>query len=193
MMANRPGTSTLPLPLARLSLAAALAAVLASCAAPPPAPPAPPAPLPRPTYTPPPPAPPAPPPPADWRDRPITPGMWTWSRYGGASSARFGERGGATLIEFRCDRASGNVLMIRPGTGADPTASSITTTNGFRPLSARPTGGGAPLMVVSIPSRDPLLDAIVFSRGRFAVETQGLAPLYLPSWPEVARVVEDCR
>jgi hypothetical protein len=175
-----------------MGLAAALAAVVASCAAPPP-PPRPPAPAPRPTYAPPPPAPLPPPPAADWRDRPITPGTWTWSPYGGASSARFGEPGGATLIEFRCDRASGNVLMIRPGTGADPTVTSVTTTTVSQPLSAHPTGGATPLLVVSIHSRDPLLDAIVFSRGRFAVETQGLTPLYLPTWPEVARVVEDCR
>jgi hypothetical protein len=83
--------------------------------------------------------------------------------------------------------------MIRPGTGADPTAMSVTTTNGSQPLSARPAGGATSMLIVSIPARDPLLDAIVFSRGRFAVETRGMAPLYLPSWPEVARVVEDCR
>jgi hypothetical protein len=147
--------------------------------------------VPRPTYTP--PAPPPLPPAADWRDRPITPGTWAWSLHNGASSARYGMPGAATLIEFRCDRANRSVLMIRPGAGSDPTAASITTTTGSQPLSARPAGGATPMLVASIPARDPLLDAIVFSRGRFAVETQGMAPLYLPTWPEVARVVEDCR
>jgi hypothetical protein len=33
----------------------------------------------------------------------------------------------------------------------------------------------------------------VFSRGRFAVETDGLPTLVLQTWPEPARVVEDCR
>lgn len=192
MMANRPPASALPRRSARLGMAAALAALVAACAAPPPPAPSRPVPTPRPTYRP-PPAPPPLPPAADWRDRPITPGTWTWTLFSGASSARFGQPGGATLIELRCDRARGSVLMIRPGTGRDPTATSVTTTTGTRPLSARPAGGATPMLVVTIPARDPLLDAMVFSRGRFAVETQGMAPLYLPTWPEVARVVEDCR
>jgi hypothetical protein len=40
---------------------------------------------------------------------------------------------------------------------------------------------------------DPLLDAMAMSRGRFAVTVAGTPSLVLPSWPEVARVVEDCR
>ena len=97
------------------------------------------------------------------------------------------------MLEFRCDRGSGSVLMIRPGTGSDATMTTVTTTSTARAVTARPVAGPIPQLVVSIPARDPLLDAIVFSRGRFAVETQGLATLYLPSWPEVARVIEDCR
>jgi hypothetical protein len=42
-------------------------------------------------------------------------------------------------------------------------------------------------------ARDPLLDAMAFSKGRFAVDVPGLPPLYLPAWPEVTRVIEDCR
>lgn len=41
--------------------------------------------------------------------------------------------------------------------------------------------------------RDPLLDAIALTRGRFAVEVPGQAPLYLPAWAEVSRVIELCR
>ncbi len=149
-------------------------------------------PAPRPIYRPPPPpvsAVPAP----DWRDRPITPGVWRWSGAGGASSARYGEGPGGALLELRCDRTTGNVLMVLPGTGSGATLTTVTTTSAARALTSRPTAEPVPQLVVSISARDPLLDAIVFSRGRFAVETQGLATLYLPSWPEVARVVEDCR
>ena len=32
-----------------------------------------------------------------------------------------------------------------------------------------------------------------FSKGRFAIETPGLATLYVPSYPEITRVIEDCR
>ena len=38
-----------------------------------------------------------------------------------------------------------------------------------------------------------LLDAMAFSSGRFAVDLPGRSVLYLPSWPEVSRVIEDCR
>ena len=41
--------------------------------------------------------------------------------------------------------------------------------------------------------RDPLLDAIALTRGRFAIEVPGQQPLYLPAWAEVTRVIEDCR
>jgi hypothetical protein len=48
-------------------------------------------------------------------------------------------------------------------------------------------------LIAELPSRDPLLDAMAFSKGRFAIETPGLPTLYIPSWPEVTRVIEDCR
>ena len=40
---------------------------------------------------------------------------------------------------------------------------------------------------------DPLLDAMAFSRGRFVVEQPGQAPLVLPPYAEIGRVIEDCR
>ena len=40
---------------------------------------------------------------------------------------------------------------------------------------------------------DPLLDAIAFSRGRIGFSTSGLETLVVPPWPEVGRVIEDCR
>lgn len=48
-------------------------------------------------------------------------------------------------------------------------------------------------MVASFAARDPLLDAMAFSRGRFAIQSDGLPTLYVPSWPEIGRVLEDCR
>lgn len=40
---------------------------------------------------------------------------------------------------------------------------------------------------------DPLLDAIIFSRGRIAVGIPGQPTLVLPAWAEAERVIEDCR
>jgi hypothetical protein len=45
----------------------------------------------------------------------------------------------------------------------------------------------------SLNALDSLLDSIVFSRGRFTVEVPGLPMLVIPTWPEPARVVEECR
>jgi hypothetical protein len=184
MKANRPA------PLFPLIAAAALAALLASCASPPPPPRPRPIPRPQPTYTPPPPR---AQPPQGWRDAPITPGNWRWSRIGGDSSARFAEGPSAAALEFRCDRSAGTVLLIRAGSATGAVPLTVSTTSTVRPLNARPLGGPQPAIVVSLPARDPLLDAIIFSRGRFAVEARGFAPIYAPTWPEIARVVEDCR
>ena len=40
---------------------------------------------------------------------------------------------------------------------------------------------------------DRLLDALAFSRGRFAIGVPGAAPLIVPNWPEATRAIEDCR
>jgi hypothetical protein len=94
---------------------------------------------------------------------------------------------------LRCDRASGKVLLLRTGAATAPLAMTITTTGTSRPLIAAPLAGPQPMIVATLPARDSLLDAIAFSRGRFMVEVQGLAPVYAPSWPELSRVIEDCR
>jgi hypothetical protein len=71
----------------------------------------------------------------------------------------------------------------------------ITTTTLSRPLQIAPgsDSGLVGWVTAWIAPRDPLLDAMAFSRGRFRVEVAKLPPLYLPSWPEVSRVIEDCR
>jgi hypothetical protein len=58
------------------------------------------------------------------------------------------------------------------------------------PLSVDPSGAG---VFAALPANDRLLDAMVFSRGRFTVEVPGTPMLVIPAWPEPARVVEDCR
>jgi hypothetical protein len=107
----------------------------------------------------------------------------------GQSVARFA--GGALVL--RCDRRSGTVVLQRAGAVPGPEPMTISTTSTVRTLAATPQPGSAPALVATLTARDPLLDAMIFSRGRFAVEAPGLAPLYVPSWPEVARVTEDCR
>lgn len=69
----------------------------------------------------------------------------------------------------------------------------IAATNTTRALVSEPLRSKVGWLVVALRARDPLLDAIVFSRGRFAFEAAGEPTLYLPSWPEIGRVIEDCR
>jgi hypothetical protein len=150
-----------------------------------PPPPAPPQQQPRPPQ--PQPARPLPPPPpiADWRDVPLTPGGWVYRAEGAGPSAAFGQAAGGPAFTVRCDRAGRQVLLARGG-GGPGNAITIRTSTLSRSLAL--SGGSA-----ALPARDPLLDAIAFSRGRFTVEQAGLPMLVVPSWPEPARVIEDCR
>ncbi|MEO6718005.1 MAG: hypothetical protein ABIM50_12255 [Novosphingobium sp.] len=120
---------------------------------------------------------------------PITPGNWHWRMEGARSVARFG---GETLV-LSCNRNAGSITLIRPGAATGPVPVTIQTSTLNRTLSASPEPGPPPVIALSLPSRDSLLDAMAFSRGRFAVETAGLPTLYVPSWTEVSRVIEDCR
>ena len=103
---------------------------------------------------------------------------------GGAASARFGA---PAAFELRCER-SREISLVRAG--ATGGAIIVRTSFGQRsvPAAARTEGLAARLS----PS-DPLLDEMAFSRGRFAIEAQGVPLLILPAWPEPARVIEDCR
>ena len=123
----------------------------------------------------------APAPQQHWRVAPVTAGTWTWRTFPGGSEALFSTPAGVQLT-LRCTLASRTVALLR--TGALPgVATAVRTTSLERTL----PGGGV------LGARDPLLDAVAFTRGRWSVEVAGLARLILPSWPEPARTVEDCR
>lgn len=174
---------------ASLTLPALLA--LGACSTPAVVPPAPapvPVPAPSPTPTP------APPPlSADWRDWPLTPGTWVYRQDARGSIALFGQAGGEADLTLRCDRGRSRIYLSRRGEGAAATAFDIRTTSLVRRVAALPTGGAPAYLAAELGVRDPLLDAMGFSRGRFVVETQGLPTLVVPAWAETLRVVEDCR
>lgn len=158
--------------LAPLALTALIATACVPRAAPPTPVPAP-APAPAPTPTPIPlPAPTH----AAWEDNPQTPGDWVYA--GGV--ATFGLPG-QPRVEFRC--AGGAVRIAVQGASAELLTLRTETTQRSVPASAG---------VASLAARDPLLDAIAFSKGRFAIEAGGTS-LYPPAYPEISRVIEDCR
>ncbi|GAA0734224.1 hypothetical protein CA233_15025 [Sphingomonas sp. ABOLD] len=135
---------------------------------------------------------PAPPPPAptrgaDWRDWPLTPGDWRYR----AGSATYGVAGGAPLATLRCDLAARRVTLSR--TGKAPTTLTLRTTSAVRAIPATPDIGASGMIAMTFAANDGFLDALGFSRGRFVIEGGGLPVLVIPAWPEILRVVEDCR
>ena len=95
---------------------------------------------------------------------------------------------GADAFTVRCDRAQNRITVARSGV-AGGNMMTVRTSFGARNLPI--ASGRQP--VAALPASDRFLDTIVFSRGRFTVEVPGLPMLVIPSWPEPARVVEDCR
>lgn len=192
MKANRATTGKV---LWQAAAGGAVMLLLASCAPPPGALPPPP---PRPVVQAPSVAGPGAGPVRGWREAAITPGRWRWQAEGGDSVARFVGAGGDSLLALRCDRATRRVMVERHGQGSDggagPATLSLATSTMTRPLTAQPFGTSPQAgVVVALDARDGLLDALAFSRGRFAVEVPGMAALYIPAAAELSRVIEDCR
>lgn len=176
-----------PLPL---GLGLGMIALLAGCVSAPTPAPAPPARRTAPPVAKPQPMAPRAPAASDWRDAPITPGDWHWASEGGDSVARFGMPG-TTALALRCIATTRMVAIDMPNPGgSQPLSVTITTSSQTRSLSGQPRGEW---LEITLGARDNLLDAMAFSRGRFMVRAAGRTGLFLPSWPEVTRVIEDCR
>lgn len=120
----------------------------------------------------------APPQPADWRDRALAPGGWSYD----GRQAQF-----AAEMTLTCDRPTGRVRLVWGGVTAE--TATVRTTYGD---AMRRAVANAPGMELNFSARDPLLDQIAYSRGRWALIAGG-RELIVPVGPEVARVVEDCR
>ena len=159
----------------RYGVAGALMLVVAGCTAipqpvapPPPQPVAPaptPAPLPTPT--------------AGWEDRAVNPGAWRYDA--GSRTAAFVPTGSANpLLSLTC---SGSGIRMTSALAGDV---SLRTSAGTDRI--RFDNGSA-----NLANRDPRLDRIAFSRGRFALETPGGGAMTLPVQSEIGRVIEDCR
>ena len=120
-----------------------------------------------------------------------TPGVWNYRPFAGGSEAAFTDTGGAVRVAVRCVRATRRVTISR--TSAVPAASLFVWTSAAqRSLPAR-FEQATMRVSADLAARDGLLDAIAFSRGRFAISMPGAPPLVLQPAPEAARVFEDCR
>ena len=115
------------------------------------------------------------------RSAPLAPGTWQYRALPGASEAQFG-----TLVQLRCDYATRRVLVRRfdASVAATPTPPLAISTDTI----SRPVARDGWLL-----SSDPLLAGIAFSRGRFVIDGGGGGRIVVPSSPEAARTIEDCR
>ncbi len=121
---------------------------------------------------------PMPAPSGSWEERALNNGAWRFDA--GSRTAAFVPTGSASpLLSLTC---SGGSIRMTSGLAGDV---SLRTSAGIDQI--RFEGGGA-----SLPARDPRLDRIAFSRGRFALESPG-GGLTLPVQSEIGRVIEDCR
>ena len=118
-------------------------------------------------------------------------GSWTYGMTGAGTEARFLDASGNPQLWVQCTRLTRRISIARPATGASPFltvwTSSLTrqAPASFNPATLR--------LTVDLAAFDPLLDAIVSSRGRVGYTVGTKTPLVVPPWAEVSRVVEDCR
>ncbi|MGB3795584.1 MAG: hypothetical protein WA957_04695 [Alteraurantiacibacter sp.] len=131
----------------------------------------------------------------NWMDAPQTAGDWRYVSEAGETMAVFGTDRtpqGVTLLMV-CNRNSKRVSIARQGDATGQVEMLIRTETQDRRLTASPVTSRAPMIVAELAASDPLLDAIAFSKGRFAVDVAGTPAVFAPAWPEITRVIEDCR
>ena len=128
---------------------------------------------------------------ADFSNSPMMPGTWSYLAVPNGSNARFTDGTGTIRISLGCNRTSRGVTIAR--TSAAPAATlSIWTSTSSRDQPAT-FEQSAQRVIATFNAQDTMLDAIVFSRGRFAVSMPGAPAFVIPTGPEAARIVEDCR
>ena len=128
---------------------------------------------------------------ADWRTAPLTAGSWTYRETATGSEAVFTDARVIRRLVVKCSRSIRRVsLSVASPTPASALA--VVTTETQRNLPAVFDAQGFQI-IAEVGAQDPVLDAIAFSRGRFAITVAGGSALVVPAWPEIARSIEDCR
>jgi len=119
-------------------------------------------------------------------------GAWSYSVIAGGSEARFTGATGVVQLALRCVTAARRVTISKAAPAPAPSLF-VWTSGAKRTFTAPGFDAAAGRLNVQLAANDPLLDAMAFSRGRLAVGAGAGPALVVPSWPELDRVVEDCR
>jgi hypothetical protein len=118
-------------------------------------------------------------------------GSWSYAPAQDGSEAVFANAGGSPQLWVHCLRATRRVTIAKAETAPAATMNVWTSSlsrsvaSSFSPATGR--------LTIDLANYDPLLDAIASSRGRIGVSAGSQPPLVVPTWAEVARVIEDCR
>ena len=118
-------------------------------------------------------------------------GTWSYQAVQGGSIATFSDAGRRQRLILRCNRSARTVSIARTGVPAAAPTLSIWTTSSARSVPSR--FDTTKTLTADLAANDPLLDAIAFSRGRFATAAAGAPMFAVTASPEAARVIEDCR
>jgi len=118
-------------------------------------------------------------------------GSWSYAPASDGSEAVFANASGYPQLWVHCTRATRRISIALPATAAVTVVNvwSSSVTRSAAP-SFNATVGRAS---VDLANFDPLLDALANSRGRIGFALGSQPALVLPAWPEISRVVEDCR
>lgn len=127
----------------------------------------------------------------EWGDWPLSVGDWVYRQDGRGSIALFGQPGADALVTLRCDTGRQRIYLSRAAEGGN--SITVRSSSTLKQLPAAPTGGTPSYVAAELMPRDAILDAMIYSRGRVAIEVPGALSIAIPSWTEIARVVEDCR
>ncbi len=128
----------------------------------------------------------------EWLDWAITPGTWAYRQDERGSVALFGVADGNALVTLRCDKQKGRIYLARAST-LDAAKMTLRTSALARSYAAGSTRGAIPYLAIEMMPNDAMLDALAYSRGRFALQTEGQMSLAIPVYAEIGRIVEDCR
>lgn len=129
----------------------------------------------------------------NWLDAPQTSGDWSYRKDGTMTLAGFGPPETEYLFVLQCQPGAKAIRLLIAGESEAEQQAVVRTETRTQMLTLRQSDMELPYLEARLSAFDPLLDAMAVTKGRFAVEAEGMPTLYLPSWAEVTRVIEDCR
>ena len=128
----------------------------------------------------------------NYLDAPQTPGTWTYQGTASGTQAVF-RSASTTHFAFNCHRNSRQIGLMRQAPNGAARVMLVRTETAARQFTAGPSQSGQNVISARLNVSDGFLDAMAITKGRIAIETEGMRTLYLPAWPEISRVIEDCR